>query len=92
MNSGAGTSNQDVFSAYKQAAERFQKACHAFRDADIEKAESEKALRQLSETLGSVIAQGLQDPTVPQVMEEKQQYDSIPNLGIQGARLGQLRR
>lgn len=59
-------SKQDVFEVYKQAVERFRKACHAFRDADCERNESEKALHEVSQRIAQVLQESVQDPTIPQ--------------------------
>ena len=91
MSTNGQAGQQDIFMAYKQAAERFHNACRVFRDAEQERSQSEKQLHELTQQLGQVIQEVLNDPTIPAPpapnMQLKQRPDIPvnPNVGLGGS-------
>lgn len=77
MNNGEANV-QDVFVVYKQAVERFHKACKVFRDADHERSESENALHEISQRVAQVLQEAVQDPTIP--VKAPAMPDAMPNM------------
>lgn len=55
---------QDVFETYKQAVNRFHKACHTFREADNERNQAEKALHEISQAVEELLKRNVADPTI----------------------------
>lgn len=60
----------DPFQELRKAQDRFQKACYQVQQANAERADADKHLRQITNECAMLMEAALADPTVPQAAHQ----------------------